>query len=158
RVALQQAAVDAYVLAGPHMDPPLERVCLPIDGLESPAYLRIPRGVERPPVVLIVPGLGMVKEHGDFPQEVVLARGLAAMTVDLPGQGESRGHFALNQANALTIVAAAIAYLEARPDLNTDRLGLIGTSLGAAAAMLTAARDARIKAVVEIAGFYYPTA
>jgi dienelactone hydrolase len=158
REALQQAAVDAYVLAGPLMDPPLERVCLSVNGLESPAYLRTPRGVERPPVVLIVPGLGMVKEHGDFPQEVVLARGMAALTVDLPGQGESRGHFALNQANALSIADAAIAYLRSRADLDTTRLGILGTSLGAAAAMLAAAHDHHIKAVVEIAGFYYPTA
>ncbi|HLY66911.1 MAG TPA: hypothetical protein VKU60_15355, partial [Chloroflexota bacterium] len=74
RETLQQASVDAYVLAGQFMDPPLERVCLPVDGHETPAYVRVPRGIERPPIVLIVPGLGMVKEHGDFPQEVVLDR------------------------------------------------------------------------------------
>src|SRR5207248_2075168 len=48
REALQQAAVAAYLVAGPLMDPPLERVCLSVDGSESPAYLRIPRGLERP--------------------------------------------------------------------------------------------------------------
>jgi dienelactone hydrolase len=158
REALQQASIDAYVLAGQFMDPPLERVCLSVNGGESPAYLRVPRGVGRPPIALIIPGLGMVKEHGDFPDEVLLARGIAAMTVDLPGQGESRRHFTLNQANALTIIESAIDYLMGRPDLDTERLGVLGTSLGAAAAMLAAARDRRIKAVVEIAGFYYPTA
>ena len=158
REAIQQASVDAYILAGQFMDPPLERVCLRVNGLEAPAYFRKPRGIERPPVVLIVPGLGMVKEHGDFPAEVVLARGMAALTVDLPGQGESRKHFAMDQANALSIVAAAIDALVTRPDVNGERLGVIGTSMGAAAALLTAAADRRIKALVEIAGFYYPTA
>jgi dienelactone hydrolase len=158
RHALQRASIDAYVLAGQFMDPPLERVCLPVEGRESPAYLRVPKGVERPPVVLVVPGLGMVKEHGDFPPEPLLARRMAVLTVDLPGQGESRQQFKLGQPDALSIIGSAIDHLTSRPDLDSARLGVIGTSMGAAAAMLAAAGDRRIKALVEIAGFYYPTA
>jgi dienelactone hydrolase len=158
REALQQASVDAYALAGQFMEPPLERVCLPVDGFESPAYVRVPSGIGRPPIVLVIPGLGMVKEHGDFPAEVLLARGLATMTVDLPGQGESRKNFAMDQASAVRIITAALDHLVARTDVDAERLGVIGTSLGAAAAILTAATDRRIKALVEIAGFYYPTA
>ena len=158
REAIQQASVDAYVLAGRSMDPPLERVCLRVNGCDAPAYFRKPRGIERPPIVLLIPGLGMVKEHGDFPAEVVLARGMAAMTVDLPGQGESRNHFAMDQASALSLVTAAIDHLVCRADVDGGRLGVIGTSMGAAAAMLSASTDRRIKALVEIAGFYYPTA
>lgn len=158
RVALQRASVDAYVLGGAFMDPPLEPVCLRVNGFESPAYLRLPRGVERPPVVVIIPGLGMVKEHGDFPSEVLLDRGLAAMTVDLPGQGESREHFSMDQASAVSLVTAAIDHLVSRPDVDGRRLGVIGTSMGAAAGMLAAAGDRRISALAEISGFYYPTA
>ncbi len=158
RHALQQASIDCYVLAGRFMDPPLERVCLQLGELQAPAYVRRPRGVGRPPVVLIIPGLGMVKEHPDFPSDIVLARGMAAMTVDLPGQGENRRHFSMDQASAVAIINAAIDYLVARQDLDGERLGLVGTSMGAAAAMLAAARDRRVKALVEIAGFYYPTA
>jgi dienelactone hydrolase len=158
REVLHQASVDAYVLAGQFMDPPLERICLQVDGLESAAYLRVPRHVDRPPVVLIIPGLGMVKEHGDFPQEVVLARGMAALTIDLPGQGENRRHFALNQSNVVRIAEAAIDFLVGRPEVDGGRLAVVGTSMGAAAAMLAASTDTRIKALVEIAGFYYPMA
>ncbi|HLQ31131.1 MAG TPA: prolyl oligopeptidase family serine peptidase [Chloroflexota bacterium] len=158
RHKLHQASIDAYVLAGKFMDPPVERVCLRVNGLESPAYFRVPRQVDRPPVVLVIPGLGMVKEHGDFPDGVLIARGMAAMTIDLPGQGENRQHFAMDQTNALSIVTAAIDYLAGRADVDGERMGLIGTSMGAAAALLAAAHDRRIKALVEIAGFYYPTA
>lgn len=158
RDALEQAAISAYLVAGRFLKPPLERVCLQVDGFESAAYLRVPTDVERPPIVLILPGLGMVKEHGDFPDQFVVERGMAALTVDLPGQGENRRNFAMNQANALSIVHAAVDYLVHRPDLDGSRLGLIGTSMGAAAGMLFAAQDRRIKALVEIAGFYYPTA
>ncbi|MBV8084954.1 MAG: alpha/beta fold hydrolase [Chloroflexi bacterium] len=158
RHELQRASVDAYLLAGRFMDPPLERVCLPVAGRESPAYLRFPKDVECPPVVLVIPGLGMVKEHGDFPPEPLLARGMAVLTVDLPGQGESRRQFKLGQPDALSIIRAALDHLVSRPDLDGERLGVIGTSMGAAAAMLTTASDRRVKALVEIAGFYYPTA
>jgi fermentation-respiration switch protein FrsA (DUF1100 family) len=88
----------------------------------------------------------------------LLARGLAVLTVDLPGQGESRQHFKLGQPDALSIIKSAIDHLVSRPDLDGSRLGVIGTSMGAAAAMLAAASDRRIKALVEIAGFYYPSA
>jgi dienelactone hydrolase len=158
RQALQRASVGAYVLGGAFLDPPLEPVCLRVDGFESPAYVRLPRGATRPPVVLIIPGLGMVKEHGDFPSEVVLERGLAAMIVDLPGQGESREHFTMDQASAVSLITAAIDHLLGRPDVDGQRLGVIGTSMGAAAAMLAAAGDRRIRALVEISGFYRPTA
>lgn len=158
REELQRASVAAYVLAGEFMEPPVERVLIPVGEVRVPAYLRLPAGQSRPPVVLIVPGLGMVKEHGDFPQEVVLARGMAALTVDLPGQGESRRLLALNEANGRAVVSAAIDFLAGRTDLDTGRLGLIGTSMGAAAAMLAAAEDTRVRALVEIAGFYCPSA
>ena len=158
REQLEQASVDAYVIAGRYLHPRVERVCIPVDGHEAPAYLRIPEGVERPPVVLIIPGLGMVKEHGDFPDGFVVARGMAALTVDLPGQGESRRHFAMNETNALAIISAALDFLQARSDVDGERIGLIGTSMGAAAAMMAAAQDRRIKALAELAGFYYPTA
>lgn len=158
RLTLQRASVEAYVLAGEFMTPPLERISLRVDGFEAPAYLRRPRGVDRPPVVLLIPGLGMVKEHGDFPADVILARGLAALTVDLPGQGESREHFAMDQASAISLISAAVDYVAGRSDLDGRRLGMIGTSMGAAAAMLAAAHDHRVSALVEIAGFYYPTA
>ncbi|HEX6511702.1 MAG TPA: alpha/beta fold hydrolase [Chloroflexota bacterium] len=158
REVLQQASIDAFLVAGQLMHPPLERVCLPVNGHEAPAYLLRPPDQEHPPIVLVVPGLGMTKEHGDFPPAVLLARGMAAMVIDLPGQGESRRHFAMDEASALSVIRSAVDYLLGRPDLDSRRLGVIGTSLGAAAAMLAAASDQRIAALVEVAGFYYPTA
>ncbi len=158
RAALERAAVDAFVQAGRHMHPPIERVEVPVNGLLLPAYLRLPRGAARPPIVLIVPGLGMVKEHGDFPPEVIVDRGMATLTVDLPGQGESRPYLSLNESNAVAVVKGAVDYLLSREDLDGDRLALVGTSMGAAAAMLAAVSDRRVKALVEIAGFYNPSA
>ncbi|MBV9120081.1 MAG: alpha/beta hydrolase [Chloroflexi bacterium] len=158
REELQAAAVGAYLLAGRFMDPPLQRVCLPVNGIEVPAYLRVPRSPAAPPVALIVPGLGMVKEHGDFPDTVLLQRGVATLTVDLPGQGESRALLPMTRDNGVGVVQAGIDFLMRREDVDHERLGLVGTSLGAGAAMLAAAGDRRVKAMVEIAGFYYPTA
>ncbi|MHB8620784.1 MAG: alpha/beta hydrolase, partial [Chloroflexota bacterium] len=156
REQVQRASIDAVVLAGHFMDPPLERVPIPVDDHETTAYTRVPRTGKPPPVVVVVPGLGMVKEHGDYPPEMLLKRGVATLVVDLPGQGENRGAFSLGEENARRIISGAIDYLQTRSDVDFSRLGLLGTSLGAAAAMVTASVDRRVKALAEIAGFYYP--
>jgi uncharacterized protein len=48
---------------------------------------------------------------------------------------------------------SAIDYLVERPDVDPDRIGVYGLSLGAAAVILAAAEDERIRAVVAEAGF-----
>ena len=63
---LEMSAPDrraCYARALPHLDPPGERLDIPFEGTTIPGHLRRPRGVARPPVVLIVPGLDSVKEE-----------------------------------------------------------------------------------------------
>ena len=60
----------------------------------SPANLRRPRGVERPPLIVLIPGLDSTKEEFFHWESVFLARGMATLSMDGPGQGESG--FALN--------------------------------------------------------------
>ncbi len=57
-------------------------------------------------------------------------RGFTVFTFDLPGHGEHPRPFSLPQ--ALTAVPSAMAYLTNRPDINPDRLGVMGVSLGGA--------------------------
>ncbi len=158
RQGLHRASVKTFVEAGVLSVPPLQRVEIPVVGAgQTIGYLRVPLTPEPPPVVLIVPGLGMMKEHGDFPQEGLLARGVAALTIDLPGQGENRGKFPLDRAWADRLISSAIDFLQTRPDVDAARLGILGTSMGAAAAMFAASTDKRIRALVEISGFYEPS-
>jgi dipeptidyl aminopeptidase/acylaminoacyl peptidase len=50
-------------------------------------------------------------------------------------------------------VSAAIDYLEERGDCNTESLGVLGESMGAATAIMAAARDNRIRLLVEDSSF-----
>jgi fermentation-respiration switch protein FrsA (DUF1100 family) len=48
---------------------------------------------------------------------------------------------------------SAVDYLVTRPDVDRDRIGAMGVSLGASTTLLAAADDARIKAVLDDSGF-----
>jgi alpha-beta hydrolase superfamily lysophospholipase len=60
-------------------------------------------------------------------------RGFAVFTFDLPGHDEHPTPFSLPE--ALTAVPAALSYLAQRPDLDRERIGLMGVSLGGALAI-----------------------
>jgi dienelactone hydrolase len=50
--------------------------------------------------------------------------------------------------------AAAVQYRMSRPDVDPDRVSLVGVCMGAAFAVALAAREKRLRAVVSIAGGY----
>jgi 2,6-dihydroxypseudooxynicotine hydrolase len=146
-------ASRTYARALPHLDPPGERLEIPFEGTTIPANLRRPRGAARPPVVLLVPGLDSVKEElfameGDF-----LKRGMATLTIDGPGQGESAPRFPI-RADWSSVVKPVIDALEARADIDPGRVGLMGISMGGIYGPLAAAKEKRIRALVALAGPY----
>jgi len=142
-----------YAQALPHLDPPGERLEIPFEGTTIPANLRRPRGVSRPAVVLLVPGLDSVKEELFAMEQDFLRRGMATLTVDGPGQGESAPRFPI-RADWSSVVRPIIDVLEARPDVDAGRVGLMGISMGGIYGPLAAAREKRIRALVALAGPY----
>jgi len=87
--AAHDRAVACYRKAAPAMTPPAILVEIPYGATVLPAYLRIPETVEAAPTVIMVPGLDSTKEELQATAEDFLARGLATLAVDGPGQGES---------------------------------------------------------------------
>ena len=83
------AMLRCYSAAAPMLDPPIERVEFPFEGAFMAGWLRKPRGASRPPVAIILPGLDACKEELHAWAEAFVARGLAALTLDGPGQGET---------------------------------------------------------------------
>jgi uncharacterized protein len=85
--------------------------------------------------------------------ESLAACGVATLRVDDRGVGGSTG-----DANAATAEdtaadgAAALAFLRARPEVDARRVGLIGHSYGGEIAPMVAAADAKVAAVVLLAG------
>lgn len=146
--------VEAYKKAAPRLVPYARRVEIPFEGKSMPAYLRMPPHVVRPPVVLLLPGADSCKEEFMTLEAHFLKRGMATLSVDGPGQGETRYRMPLRP-DYERAVSAVIDYLEDQPYLDSTEIGVCGISLGGTFAIRAGAHDSRVKAVVDVAGFYH---
>lgn len=135
------------------IDPPGERIEIPFDGATLVGNLRRPRGVARPPVVVMIMGLDSAKEEMHAYEQLFLERGVATFAFDGPGQGEAEYDLPI-RGDYEVPVGAVIDHLADRDDLDTDRLGLWGVSLGGYYAPRAAAYEPRAKACIALSGPY----
>ena len=150
---LARRTVDAYRRALPGLDPAGERVELPFEGAVVPGNLRLPRGVARPPLVLMVPGLDSVKEELFAMENDFLKRGMATLAVDGPGQGENERRFPIRP-DWSGVVTAILDGLNGRSDVDLARVGLMGISMGGIYGPFAAAKEKRLRALIALAGPY----
>jgi alpha-beta hydrolase superfamily lysophospholipase len=154
RAASDRAVAD-YARGLDTMRPPAERVAIPYGQTSLPAYLRVPAtgAGKPPPVVVMAPGLDSVKEELQATAEYFLARGMATLAVDGPGQGESEYELPIEPAYE-KVATAAVDFCEKRPDVGGDRVGFFGVSLGGYYAARAMAFEPRLVAGVALAGPY----
>jgi 2,6-dihydroxypseudooxynicotine hydrolase len=133
----------------------MEILRVPFEHMTLNGYLRIPAGVDRPPVVLLLPGADSTKEElynlGDY----IVGRGMAFAAFDGPGQGSVSFQGKLRPDYELA-VQSIIDALAARGDVDTGRLAVGGISYGGLFAIRTAAIDDRVRAVVSISSWFTP--
>ena len=150
-------AVECRNKALPFLDPPGERVAIPYEGKTLYGNLRKPafssRSVAKPPVVVMCMGLDSAKEEMDDYENRFLARGLATLAFDGPGQGEAEYDFAICPEYEKP-VKAVVDFVETRKDLDANRIGVWGVSLGGYYAPRAAAFEKRFKACVALSGPY----
>jgi dienelactone hydrolase len=152
--AMSRATVAAYARAMPHLDPAGVRVEAPFEGAVIPGILRKPRDAERPPLVLMVPGLDSVKEELFAMENDFLRRGLATLTIDGPGQGENAPRFPIRP-DWSTVITPLLDHLASRdPGVDLGRVGFMGISMGGIYGPYAAAKEKRIRALVALAGPY----
>jgi 2,6-dihydroxypseudooxynicotine hydrolase len=151
---LRDRAVSVYRKAAPNLDPPAQRLEIPFEGHIIPGNFRRPKEAQRPPLVLLVPGLDSSKEELYAIEEDFLRRGMATLAVDGPGQSENSVSFPIRP-NWETVIGPLLDHLDWR-DLDVDerRVGLMGISMGAIYGPRAAAHDQRLRAVVGLAGPY----
>jgi pimeloyl-ACP methyl ester carboxylesterase len=154
--AAHRHAVDCLDLALPYLDPPGERVLIPYQGKHLAATLRRPRAdaraSARPPLVLMTMGLDSTKEELLTFEDNFLARGMAILAFDGPGQGEAEYDFPI-RADYEAVTAVVIDWLEASvKDLDCARIGVWGISLGGYYAPRSAAFEKRLKACIANCG------
>jgi hypothetical protein len=121
-------AVDALRSTHRLLDPKAEWLEIPFDGAAMTAILRRPTGAERPPLVVLIPGLDSTKEEFFGAETIFHDRGMATLTLEGPGQGDTGRHLNIRPDFDVPF-AAALDYIADRDDLDLDRVGAIGFSL-----------------------------
>ena len=103
--------------------------------------------------IILCHGLGD-NRVGTLPQAILLAEhGYGSFLFDFRGHGESEGEMITYGYSESDDVLAAVDYLLSRPDVDPQRIGILGGSLGAATALRAAARSTHLKAVVAESAF-----
>jgi dienelactone hydrolase len=115
------------------------------DGVELAAWYM--PGTNRAGVV-VMHGAGSTRSDV-LDQAAVLARsGYTLVLIDARGHGDSRGTAMDFGWNGDLDIAAGTAFLASRPEVDPDRIGVVGFSMGGEEAIGAAAADPRIRAVV----------
>lgn len=155
-------AVKSFRYARSTLHPPREALDAPpkVQGLESVAFtsgaltLRgwyVPSR-NRAAVVLC---------HGHYANraqlraelELLAARGFGVLAFDFPAHGESDGTLVTWGDLEQGALLSALDYVQARSDVDRDRIGVLGFSLGGTTALEVAAKDQRVKAVACLGGY-----
>lgn len=121
------------------------------DGTHLDAYfLPAPNSSSGGPAVIAFGGLDEFKD--ELIQEMeryALGRGMSLLLVDLPGQGGTLRRQGLKARFDTEVpIAACVDYLLTRDDVDPDRIGLYGASLGGYYAVRGAAREHRLACAV----------
>ncbi len=140
-------SVEAFAKGLKLLDSTGERMEIPFDGATMVGTLRRPLDVDKPPLVLLLPGLDSTKEEFFYWENVFLKRGLATFSLDGPGQGEC-GYNSHIRPDYEAAVSSALDVLTKRNDIDSNRIGLAGVSLGGYYAPRAAAFESRVKAAV----------
>jgi len=137
-----------------------ERVSFVSEGLKLAGVLHVPddgRGPrERRPAFLVLHGFGSNKDSGNgtTTAKMLAGFGYAALRFDMRGCGQSEG--ARGRVICLEQVEdtrSAFGFLAARPEIDPDRIGVIGASFGAAVAVYAAGIDQRVAACISAGGW-----
>jgi dipeptidyl aminopeptidase/acylaminoacyl peptidase len=128
----------------------IERVELPYEGKSIAALLHLPTNRtagEKVPCVLYIPGMDGVKEDTPMHNDPLLERSIAVLAIDGPGQGETRERgIKCSASNYEDAGKLACDYLVKRPEIDPNRLAIMGSSMGSYWGSRVAAVEPRFSA------------
>ena len=143
-------AVDCYGEGVKYARPPGERVEISFGNSKIIGVLRKP-GPTPTPVLVMAPGLDSTKEEIHAYEEPFLARGIATLAIDGPGQGEAEYDIPIC-GDYERAAHAVVDWIEKRGDLDKNRIAIWGVSLGGYYAPRAAAYEKRFKACIALSG------
>ncbi|MEV7120629.1 alpha/beta hydrolase family protein [Kitasatospora griseola] len=115
---------------------------------------------KRFPVAVVIPGMDSAKEEFHAVADALLARGVAVLAIDGPGQGVMGAGTVLDATghrSAVSRALDALAEVDSAADgwgLDLGRIAVVGLSLGGYLAAAVAAHDPRVRAAVLVSGPY----
>ena len=148
--AAHAKAVDCYRQGVAFARPPGERVEVRYENSVIYGVLRKPAN-PNPPVLIMAPGLDSTKEEIHAYEEPFLARGIAVLAIDGPGQGEAEYEIPIC-GDYERAARAVVDWIEKRTDLNSKQVAIWGVSLGGYYAPRAAAFAKRFKACIALSG------
>lgn len=122
------------------------------DGLKLHAWL-IPKREGARGTILYLHGVGDCKIGGIALARLFYHHGFHVFLYDSRQHGESEGTYCTYGYYEKYDVSTVIDYLESRQEINVGKVGVFGTSMGAAVAIQAAAIEPRVRAVVAEASF-----
>ena len=148
--ALRAAGVQAFSQAIPRLIPNTRKVGVHWRTKLLPGYLSKPIESDGPaPVIVLLNGATTTKEETLLWAEPLIHRGFAVLALDWPGTGEAADGQPLSS-HCDDMTDGLREFIEYEPDVDPDRMVLMGISLGAVVAVRCAAMDRRIAAVVTV--------
>jgi dienelactone hydrolase len=132
-----------------------------------PAYLALPNNAEKLPAVIYLHGSGEGRERFLLPAVWAAGRRAVGMTLTLPSSSAGAPPGGLTPAQSLArdrrifssdviAVRRAVDLLRSLPQVDPKRIGLVGWSLGARVAAVTAGAEPRLRAAVLMSGGSLP--
>ena len=128
-----------------------------------PGILLLPQARGPVPAALLIHGWTSHKEQmAGSVGAALLKVGIGSLALDLPMHGERESPEAMSLRSPIDLIrrwtaalaeaSSGVQYLAKRPEVDAKRLGIVGYSLGSFVAVMTASREASIRAVVLAAG------
>ena len=142
---------EAFEAAARVWPEPVERLAIPFEGAALDGYLFGPLAAEGPrPLVVIINGIDTPVSDGMMiGVRDAVARGYLALVFDGPGQGHALYASGLTaRADWEHVLPPVLDAVLARPDVDADRVGLVGVSHGGYLSARAAAFEPRVKALV----------
>ena len=134
-------------------------VTIPSAGLKLSGVVHVPDDVrpgERRAAFLVLHGFGSNKSSSNTmePTKILTGMGYVVLRFDMRGCGESEGE----RGNLICLeqvedTSSALTYMAKRPEVDPDRIAVVGSSFGAAVAVYTGGVDKRVAAVISYGGW-----
>jgi dienelactone hydrolase len=149
---MKRLAIAAIALAAAGSAQAAEKVIdFQVDGKKIVGTLNVPDGATKPPAILLLHGFTGSRNELEIPavKEGIFARaarmwaekGVASLRIDFMGSGDSEGDYAdTTMEGQVKQALAALDLLAATPEIDKDKLALVGWSMGGAVASAVAGR------------------